>query len=159
MSIYEIQVKDAIGKDVSLSDYNGKVLLIVNTASKCGFAPQFDDLQALYEKYRDKGLEILAFPCDQFANQEPNSDEEIQKICQVNLGLEYKVFAKLDVNGDTAHPLYKHLRKEKPGIGGDAVKWNFTKFLVDRNGKVVSRYAPITKPAALEPAISRLLGN
>ena len=119
MSIYEIQVKDAIGKDVSLSDYKGKVLLIVNTASKCGFAPQFDDLQTLYEQYHDKGLEILAFPCDQFANQEPNSDEEIQKICQVNLGLEYKVFAKLDVNGDTAHPLYKHLRKEKPGIGGE----------------------------------------
>lgn len=157
MSIYDSEVKDASGKDIPLSDYKGKVLLIVNTASNCGFAPQFDDLQTLYEQYRDKGLEILAFPCDQFAHQEPNADAEIQKICQVNYGLEYKVFAKLDVNGETAHPLYKHLRKEKPGIGGDALKWNFTKFLVDRNGKVVARYAPATKPASLAPAISRLL--
>ena len=157
MSIYEFSVKNAIGRDIPLSDYKGKVLLIVNTASKCGLAPQFDDLQKLYERYRDKGLEILAFPCDQFANQEPNSDAEIQNICQVNLGLKYPVFGKLDVNGDTAHPLYKYLRSRKSGLGSDAIKWNFTKFLVDREGHVVSRYAPVTKPERMVPAIEKLL--
>ena len=157
MSIYEYQVKNAIGREIPLSDYRGRVLLIVNTASKCGFAPQFDDLQELYETYHDRGLDILAFPCDQFANQEPNSDAEIQKICQVNLGLKYPVFGKIDVNGETAHPLYKFLRAQKTGLGSDAVKWNFTKFLVDRDGNVISRYAPVTRPGRIAPAIEKLL--
>lgn len=157
MSLYDYSVQNAYGKQIPLSDYKGKVLLFVNTASNCGFAPQFDDLQVLYEAYRDRGLEILAFPCDQFANQEPNSDADIQKICQVNLGLTYPVFGKIDVNGDSAHPVYKHLRSQKPGFGSDAVKWNFTKFLVDRQGRVVARYAPITKPGRIGPAIEKLL--
>ncbi len=159
MSIYDFTVKDAIGRDISLEKYRGKTLLIVNTASKCGFTPQYDDLQKVYEQWKDKGLEILAFPCDQFKNQEPGSNEEIQHFCQVNFGITFPVFGKLDVNGDTAHPLYQYLRKVKPGIGGDAVKWNFTKFIVDAEGKVKGRYAPATKPQKLVPAIEKLLSK
>lgn len=157
MSIYDYRIKDAKGNETDLSAYRGKVLLIVNTATKCGFAPQFDELEEMYEKLHDKGLEILTFPCGQFANQEPGDDAHIQNVCTVALGLTYPVFAKIDVNGENAHPLYVHLRKAKGGIGGDAIKWNFTKFLVDRQGNVVSRHAPMTKPTSLLPEIERLL--
>jgi len=158
MNIYDIQVKDAKGQDISLSTYKGKTLLIVNTASKCGLTPQYDDLQDLYEQFRDKGFEVLAFPCDQFANQEPGSNDEIQKFCEINFGLTYPVFAKLDVNGESAHPLYKLLREQKPGIGGDSIKWNFTKFLINSEGEDVGRYAPTTKPGRIAPVLKKMLG-
>lgn len=157
MSIYDFMVADAKGKETSLAAYEGKTLLIVNTASKCGLTPQYDELQDLYEKWKDKGLEVLAFPCDQFANQEPGSNEEIQHFCQINFGLTFPVFGKLEVNGENAHPLYQYLRQQKSGLGGDAIKWNFTKFLVDAQGKVVARYAPTTKPARISPALAKLL--
>lgn len=159
MTIYDITVSDAKGNDVSLSTYKGKTMLIVNTASKCGFTPQYDDLQDLYEKLRDKGFEVLAFPCDQFANQEPGTNEEIQKFCEINFGLTFPVFAKIEVNGPNAHPLYKFLREQNSGFGGDAIKWNFTKFLVNKEGEVVGRYAPATKPARIAPVLERLLGK
>ncbi len=157
MSIYDFTVADAKGNETSLAAYQGKTLLIVNTASKCGLTPQYDELQDLYEKWKDKGFEVLAFPCDQFANQEPGTNEEIQHFCQINFGLTFPVFGKLDVNGETAHPLYQYLRQQKAGLGGDAIKWNFTKFLVDSQGKVVARYAPTTKPSRISPALVKLL--
>ena len=157
MSIYDIPVTTANGEEKSLADYRGKVLVIVNVASKCGFTPQYKGLQELYEKYNDQGLEILGFPCNQFLAQEPGSNEEIQSFCQVNYGVSFPVFAKIDVNGSDAHPLYKHLTKEASGILGGAVKWNFTKFLVDRDGNVVKRYAPNTEPEKLTEKIEELL--
>jgi glutathione peroxidase len=159
MSIYDITVTDAQGKEVSLSDYKGKTMLIVNTASKCGFTPQYDDLQDLYDKWKDKGFEVLAFPCDQFANQEPGTNAEIQKFCEINFDLTYPVFAKLEVNGPNAHPLYKLLREKEPGLAGSKIKWNFTKFLVDAEGNVLHRYAPATKPARLSPVLERLFAE
>lgn len=159
MNIYDIRVKDAQGNETDLSAYRGKVLLIVNTATRCGFAPQFDELEEMHGRLHEKGLEILSFPCGQFANQEPGDDAQIQNVCTVQLGLTYRIFAKIDVNGPDAHPLYVHLRQAQKGIGGDAVKWNFTKFLVDRRGNVVSRHAPITKPGKLIPEIERLLAQ
>lgn len=157
MSIYDINITTANGEEKSLADYQGKVLLIVNVASKCGFTPQYKGLQELYEKYKGQGLEILGFPCNQFLGQEPGSNEEIQDFCQVNYGVSFPVFAKIDVNGTNAHPLYKHLTKEASGILGGAIKWNFTKFLVDQNGKVVKRYAPNTEPEKLTDKIEELL--
>jgi glutathione peroxidase len=157
MSIYDIRVTNAAGEEKSLEDYRGKVLLIVNVASKCGFTPQYKGLQDLYEKFKDQGLEILGFPCNQFLGQEPGSNEEIQDFCQVNYGVSFPVFAKIDVNGSDAHPLYKHLTKEASGILGGAIKWNFTKFLVDRDGKVVKRFAPNTEPEKMTDKIEELL--
>jgi glutathione peroxidase len=157
MSLYDIQVTTASSEEKSLADYRGKVLLIVNVASKCGFTPQYKGLQELYDKYKDQGLEILGFPCNQFLAQEPGSNEEIQEFCQVNFGTSFPIFAKIDVNGSNAHPLYKHLTKEASGILGGAIKWNFTKFLVDRDGKVVKRYAPNTEPEKLTEKIEELL--
>ncbi|MXQ54695.1 glutathione peroxidase [Shimazuella alba] len=157
MNIYDIQVTTASSEEKSLADYRGKVLLIVNVASKCGFTPQYKGLQALYDKYKDQGLEILGFPCNQFLGQEPGTNEEIQEFCQVNFGASFPIFAKIDVNGSNAHPLYKHLTKEASGILGGAIKWNFTKFLVDRDGKVVKRYAPNTEPEKLAEKIEELL--
>lgn len=160
MKIYEFVVKDAQGNEKKLSDYQGKVLLIVNTASKCGFTPQYGELQTLYTRYQEKGLEILGFPCDQFAHQEPGSDAEIQQFCQLNYGVTFPVFAKIDVNGKKAHPLFRYLRKEKAeGLLGDAIKWNFTKFLVDRNGQVIARFSPNTKPEDIAPEIEKLLNG
>jgi len=156
--IYDFAVKDIHGKTVKLDAYKGKPLLIVNTASKCGFTPQYKGLEALYEKLHGKGLEILGFPCNQFGEQEPGSEAEIESFCEVNYGVTFPMFAKVDVNGDGAAPLYKFLKKEKPGLlGSEAIKWNFTKFLVDRNGKVIERYAPNTEPAAIAGDIERLL--
>lgn len=145
------------GKEKSLRDYEGKTLLIVNTASKCGFTPQFEGLQKLYEKYKDRGLEVLGFPCDQFKNQEFDDIEETLQFCQINYGVTFPIFAKIDVNGENEHPLYTYLKEQKGGILLKNIKWNFTKFLVDRNGLVVERYSPTTEPSKLEEDIVKHL--
>ena len=159
MQVYDFSAKLNNGKNKKLRDYKGKVLLIVNTASKCGFTPQYEGLQQLYSKYKRRGLEILAFPCDQFGHQEPGSDGEIKTFCKVNYGVEFPLFSKMDVNGDNEHPLYRFLKGEKGGLLTDAIKWNFTKFLVDRKGKVVERFAPLVTPAQLEKGIEKELAK
>ena len=142
MSIYDIQVKTINGQEKSMADYKGKVLIIVNTASKCGLTPQFKQLQELYDQYHEKGLEILGFPCNQFMNQEPEGEEAIQEFCSLNYGVTFPMFAKVDVNGEEAHPLFKHLTSEAKGVlGTKTVKWNFTKFIVDQNGEVTERFS------------------
>lgn len=157
-TVYDFTVTSIMGLPKSLADYKGKVLLVVNTASKCGFTPQFAGLQALYEKYRDQGFEILGFPCNQFMNQDPGSNEEIQSFCQVNYGVTFPMFGKIDVNGADAHPLYEYLKKAAPGaLGMKAIKWNFTKFLVDAQGKVVKRFEPNVEPADIASDIEALL--
>jgi glutathione peroxidase len=156
--IYDFEVDDIHGKKVKLGTYKGKVLLIVNTASKCGFTPQYKGLEALHEKLGPRGFEVLGFPCNQFGAQEPGSAQEIESFCELNYGVSFPLFAKIDVNGDGAAPLYKHLKKAKPGLlGSEAIKWNFTKFLVDREGKVVERYAPNAEPEKIAPDIEKLL--
>lgn len=157
MSIYDFSVKDKRGNDVSLSEFKGKVLLIVNTATKCGFTPQYDGLEELYEKYHERGFEILDFPCNQFANQAPGSDDEITSFCSLKYGVSYRQFAKIDVNGENESPLYTYLKSKKGGVMGKKIKWNFTKFLVNRSGEVVARYAPTTKPEELTDEIEKLL--
>ncbi|WP_028400048.1 glutathione peroxidase [Ectobacillus panaciterrae] len=158
MSIYDFQVETMKAEKKSLHDYEDKVLLIVNVASKCGFTPQYKGLQALYEQYKEQGFEVLGFPCNQFMGQEPGSNEEISSFCELNYGVTFPVFAKVDVNGDNADPLFKYLCNEAPGmLGSKAVKWNFTKFLVDRNGKVVERFAPQKAPEELKSEIEKLL--
>ena len=157
MSVYDFVMKDAEGNDVSLADYKGKVLLIVNTATGCGFTPQYNGLEELYEKYRDKGFEILDFPCNQFGEQAPGTDAEITEFCTINFGVSFKQFSKIDVNGENEAPLYTYLKNEKGGILGTKIKWNFTKFLVDRKGNVVERYAPTVTPERMEPKITELL--
>jgi glutathione peroxidase len=158
-SIYDFSVKTSQGTEKTLEGYKGKVMLVVNTASKCGFTPQYADLQKLYDKYHEKGLEILAFPCDQFAHQEPGTDEEIQSFCQMNYGVTFPVFSKIDVNGKNAHPLFEYLREQKKSLLGDAIKWNFTKFLIDRQGNFVDRYAPSLNPAEISPKLEKLLAQ
>lgn len=157
MNIYDFKVKDAKGNEVSLSDYKGKVLLIVNTATGCGFTPQYKGLQELYEKYNAQGFEILDFPCNQFGNQAPGTDDEITSFCQVNYNTGFKQFAKIEVNGENEHPLFTYLKKQKGGFVGSKIKWNFTKFLVDKNGNVVDRFGSTTEPLKIEEKISRLL--
>jgi glutathione peroxidase len=181
MSIYEFSLKSINGKEISLTDYKGKVLLIVNTASKCGFTPQYEELQELYKMYQDKGLEILGFPSNQFAEQEPGSNAEVQNFCQMNYGVTFPMFAKMDVRGKDAHPLFQYLTKEAPFQGfdmnhpigeklqgileekfpeilkGNDIKWNFTKFLIDREGNVKGRYEPTTTPLSMRKDIERLL--
>jgi glutathione peroxidase len=159
MAVYSFTVKEAHGTDKPLSDYQGRVLLIVNTASKCGFTPQYAGLQQLYDTWHAAGLEILAFPCDQFGQQEPGSDAEIQQFCQLNYGLTFPVYSKIEVNGPGAHPLYKHLTAQKPAEKGGDIQWNFTKFLVDRAGNVVERFEPGVTPEALAPVIECLLAQ
>lgn len=157
-NVYDFTANSLDGKPVSLRDYAGKVLLIVNTASKCGFTPQYQGLEALYEKYRDQGLAVLGFPCNQFGAQEPGTAEEIGSFCQKNYGVSFPMFEKIDVNGEGAHPLYRWLKSSAKGLlGSEAVKWNFTKFLVDRQGNVVDRFAPTTKPEDLESNVEALL--
>jgi glutathione peroxidase len=157
-SVYDFEVKDIHGKAVPLLRYKGKVLLIVNTASKCGFTPQYKGLEALHQKYHARGLEVLGFPCNQFGAQEPGTEDEIASFCELNFGVTFPLFAKVDVNGDDAAPLYRHLKQAKPGLlGSEAIKWNFTKFLVDRKGNVVERFAPNTEPDALAGDIEKLL--
>nr|XP_010930185.1 probable phospholipid hydroperoxide glutathione peroxidase isoform X1 [Elaeis guineensis] len=157
-SIYDITVKDINGNDVNLSTYNGKVLLIVNVASKCGFThSNYKEMNILYEKYKDKGFEIFAFPCNQFGGQEPGSNEEIQEVACRMFKAEFPIFDKIEVNGKNAAPLYKYLKSQKGSFLGDSIKWNFTKFLVDKNGRVVERYAPTTSPLKIEMDIQKLL--
>lgn len=155
--IYDIVVKDNKGNDVKLDKYKDKVLLIVNTATKCGFTPQYDGLEDLYKEYKDRGFEILDFPCNQFANQAPENDEEIDNFCALNFGTSFDRFAKIDVNGENESPLYTYLKKEEGGFLGSKIKWNFTKFLVNRKGKVIKRFAPNTKPDKIRQDIESLL--
>mgnify|MGYP003607843883 CR=1 FL=1 len=177
MSLYQFNVKDVQKNDVSLKEYEGKVLLVVNTATGCGFTPQYDGLEKLYEEYKDKGFEILDFPCNKFLNQAPGTDEELASFCQMRFGTTFKTFAKINVNGEDADPLFKYLRKEAPTdhedekanafkkvlndlkqtLTGDSIKWNFTKFLIDRNGKVVARFAPTFVPEDIKAHIEKIL--
>ena len=157
MNIYDFIVKDNKGNNINLSDYKGKVLLIVNTATGCGFTPQYDGLQNLYEKYQKDGLEILDFPCNQFGEQAPGTAEEIESFCSIKFGIKFKQFAKIDVNGDNEEPLYKYLKSQKGGLFNKNIKWNFTKFLINKNGEVVERFAPTTTPEKLEKSIQELL--
>lgn len=157
MGIYDYTVKDAEGKDVSLKEYEGKVLLIVNTATACGFTPQYEGLQDLYEKYQGRGFEILDFPCNQFANQAPGTEEEIEDFCQSRYGVTFKLFKKIEVNGQNEEPLYTYLKSQQGGVMGSKIKWNFTKFLVDRNGNVVDRFAPTVTPEKIDDSVAKLL--
>ena len=155
--IYDLAVKTIGGKEIHLSEFSGKVLLIVNTASKCGFTPQFAALQSLYDKYSEKGFTILGFPCNQFGEQDPGTDEEIKSFCSLNYGVAFPMFSKIDVNGENAHPLFRLLKSSASGFMSENIKWNFTKFLVDRNGKVIKRFSPSTDPASLEKYIEKIL--
>ena len=157
MNIYDFKVRNAKGVEVSMADYKGKVLLIVNTATGCGFTPQYEGLQKLYDKYKDLGLEILDFPCNQFGHQAPGTEEEIQEFCTLKYKTTFPLFAKVDVNGKDAEPLFIYLKKHKGGFLSDDIKWNFTKFLVSREGSVIERYAPVTKPEKIEADILKQL--
>jgi glutathione peroxidase len=181
MNLYDFELNSIEGKKVSLADYKGRVLIIVNTASKCGFTPQYEELQALYQKYQEQGLDILGFPSNQFAEQEPGSNAEVQNFCQINYGVTFPLFEKIDVRGKEAHPLFHYLTQKAPFKGfdlnhpigerlqgilqekfpeilaGDDIKWNFTKFLIDRQGNVVGRYEPTTSPLSMEKDIEKLL--
>jgi glutathione peroxidase len=156
-TVYDFTVKMTNGQEKSLKEYEGKPLLIVNTASKCGLTPQFKGLQELYEKYKNQGLEILGFPCDQFNNQEFDNIDETTQFCQLNYGVTFPIFAKIDVNGENTDPLFSFLKEQKKGIISKNIKWNFTKFLVDQNGQVVERYAPTTEPLKMESDLEKLL--
>lgn len=177
--IYDFKIKKVDGSEVSLGDYKGKVLLVVNTASGCGFTPQYEGLEKLYAQYKDKGFEILDFPCNQFLDQAPGSDEELSNFCKVNFGTKFETFGKIEVNGENTHPLYKFLKKEAPvakedeksealykkleGYGfttsGDDIKWNFTKFLVDKDGEVIGRFAPTAEPEQISKEIEELINE
>lgn len=156
--LQQLSAQSLGGKPVSLGDYQGKVVLVVNTASQCGFTPQYAGLETLYQQYKDQGLVILGFPCNQFGQQEPGGAEDIAQTCQINYGVSFPMFAKVDVNGQQAHPLFQWLTARLPGWFGRRVKWNFTKFLIGRDGQPVKRFAPITKPARLEAQVRRALG-
>jgi len=154
---YQFEAKSLQGNPVSMEEFKGKTVLVVNTASKCGLTPQFEGLESLYKKYQDKGLVILGFPCNQFANQEPGDEKSISEGCMVNYGVTFPMFSKIDVNGDDAHPLYKYLKSELKGTFGNKIKWNFTKFLVDKNGNPIKRFAPTTKPEKVEKYLENIL--
>lgn len=157
-SLHDFSATSIDGKPVDLSSYDGKVVLVVNTASKCGFTPQYKGLQELQDTYGDRGFEVLGFPCDQFGHQEPGDEEEIATFCERNFGVSFPMFSKIDVNGDDAHPLFQWLKKEEGGLLGGKIKWNFTKFLVGRDGQVIDRFAPTTKPEKLTGDIEKALG-
>lgn len=159
-SIYDFTMPDIHGQPVDLARFRGKVLLIVNTASQCGFTPQYQGLEALHEKYHEQGLEILGFPCNQFGQQEKGSEADIEQFCQMNYGVNFPMFSKVEVNGKAAAPLYQYLKKSAPGIfGSENIKWNFTKFLIGKDGQVIDRYAPMTKPEDIESEIVEALGQ
>ncbi|GAB5465803.1 MAG: hypothetical protein Kapaf2KO_12390 [Candidatus Kapaibacteriales bacterium] len=157
-NIYDFEVTTLSGESQKLSDYSGKVLLIVNTASECGYTPQYEGLQKVYEQYKEKGFEVLAFPCNQFGGQEPGTSDEIANFCTTNYSVTFPMFEKIEVNGENEHPLYSYLKSSQSGLITDAIKWNFTKFLIDKNGKPVDRYAPQTKPESITEDIEELLG-
>ena len=154
---YQFSATTLQGKEVSMESYKGKVVLVVNTASKCGLTPQYEGLEKLYREYKDKGLVILGFPCNQFANQEPGDAKQISEGCLINYGVSFQMFSKIDVNGPNAHPIYRYLKKELKGFPGSEIKWNFGKFLLDRNGNPVKRFSPVTKPEKLKNDIEKLL--
>jgi glutathione peroxidase len=157
-SVYDFSAPLLDGRTTSLAEFKGRVLLIVNTASQCGFTPQYAGLEELYRAHRGRGFEVLGFPCNQFGNQEPGSAEEIEAFCEQKYGVSFPIFAKVDVNGAATHPLYQFLKESRPGLfGSERIKWNFTKFLVDRTGRVVDRFSPATKPSEFAPLIERLL--
>ena len=157
-NIYQFTANNNLGEPVALDSYQGKVILVVNTASDCGFTPQYKGLQTLYQQYQPNGLEILAFPCNQFKAQEKGSDEEIEQFCDLHFNIQFPLFSKIDVNGDNAHPLFDYLKTQAPGLlGSESIKWNFTKFLINREGMVIKRYAPTTKPEDIEADIKELL--
>ena len=158
MTVHDYSASTIDGEDRNLSDYQGKVMVIVNTASKCGFTPQYEGLEKVFREFRARGLVVLGFPCDQFGHQEPGDENEIKKFCSLNYYVSFPMFSKVDVNGDHAHPLFKYLKDEAPGLlGSRAIKWNFTKFLVDQSGKVVKRYGSMDKPESIVKDIERLL--
>ena len=159
MSFFDYSARKINGREVKMETYKGKVVIVVNTASKCGFTPQLAELEELYKRYKDQGLAILGFPCNQFANQDPASNQEIQNFCQVNYGVSFELFEKVDVNGPETSPLYQFLKEEAKGAFGGKIKWNFTKFLIDRKGTVIRRYAPATSPLKMEEDIRKLLGE
>lgn len=157
MKVYDFSAKDITGKEVSLKEFEEKTLLIVNTATGCGFTPQYEGLENLYKKYQDQGFEILDFPCNQFAHQAPGTNEEIASFCKLKYDVSFKQFSKIDVNGKNEHPLFTYLKNEKRGAFGKNIKWNFTKFLVDKTGKVVKRFAPTTTPEKIEKELVKIL--
>ncbi|MCR3759251.1 glutathione peroxidase [Clostridium felsineum] len=157
MNFFDFTAKKMNGEEVKMEDYKGKAILVVNTASKCGLTPQFEELEQLYKEYKDKGLEILGFPCNQFANQDPGTNEEVHQFCKLNYGVTFTMFEKIDVNGDNAHPIYKYLTKEAKGLLNNKIKWNFTKFLIDTKGDVFKRYAPTVAPLKIKKDIEKLL--
>ncbi|MFA6505866.1 MAG: glutathione peroxidase [Treponemataceae bacterium] len=157
-TIFGLKATRNDGKELALSTYEGKVLVVVNTASKCGFTPQYKGLEALYKKYKDKGLVVIGFPCDQFAHQEPGDDAEIARFCELNFGVTFPLMTKVDVNGPDTHPVFKLLKENAPGAIGEGIKWNFTKFLVSRDGASVTRFAPATEPEKMEKEIQEALG-
>lgn len=159
MSFYDYSANLNDGSMKKLGDYRGQVLLVVNAASQCGFTPQYKGLQELYSRYKDRGFAVLGFPCDQFGHQEPGSDAEIKSFCDLQYAVEFPLFSKIEVNGENAHPVYKFLKSEKGGLLGDAIKWNFTKFLIDKQGNVIERYAPMTTPDRLAADIEKELAR
>lgn len=156
--LYDFSATSLGGQGIALSEYRGKVVLVVNTASKCGFTPQYEDLEKLYQTYKDRGFVVLGFPCNQFGEQEPGSAEDIASFCQINYGVSFPMFAKIEVNGPGAHPVFQFLKKAKPGLFGQAIRWNFTKFLIGRDGVPLRRFAPSTAPAKLTPHVEKALG-
>ncbi len=156
---YQLTANNPQGQPVSMAGYEGKVILIVNTATQCGLTPQFEGLEQLYNKYRDRGLVVLGFPCNQFAGQEPESNESMEQTCKVNFGVTFPLMEKIDVNGPKTHPIFRLLKRRLGGLFGSRIKWNFTKFLLDAGGRPVKRFAPVTKPAAIEPFIQKLLAR
>jgi len=156
-TLHAFSARSIDGRDVPLTDFDGEVVLVVNTASQCGFTPQYEGLQTLHDEYKARGFTVLGFPCDQFGGQEPGADDEIAAFCQKNFGVDFPLFSKIEVNGDGAHPLYEWLRSQKGGLLGDRIKWNFTKFLVGKDGRVIERYAPTTKPEKLGDDIEKAL--
>jgi glutathione peroxidase len=156
---YQLTANNPQGRPVSMAGYEGKVILVVNTATQCGLAPQFEGLEQLYTKYREKGLVVLGFPCNQFAGQEPESNANMEQVCQLNFGVTFPLFEKIDVNGPETHPVFRLLKRRLGGLFGSRIKWNFTKFLLDADGRPVKRFAPVTKPAVIEPYIQKLLAR